>query len=53
MQRADGFTIVQIMVALLIAGILAWAVTEAIIDKRCAGDTSAALCAGRGKAGAG
>ncbi|HJV53164.1 MAG TPA: hypothetical protein VJ652_16980 [Noviherbaspirillum sp.] len=47
MRRAGGFTIVQIMLFLFIAGILAWAATEAIIEKRCESDPSATLCAGR------
>lgn len=47
MKRDGGFTIIQIMVVLFIAGIVVWAATETIIDKRCEDNPSAALCASR------
>lgn len=50
MKRSGGFTIIQVMVILLVVGIAIWAVTEALIERRCADDPAAALCANKSKA---
>jgi Tfp pilus assembly protein PilE len=50
MKQAKGFTIIQTMIVLLIAGIVAWFVINAIIDKRCEAEPSNALCADRAPA---
>lgn len=42
-----GWTIVQTMVALLIAGIVAAVVVELIIDRRCEADPTRSICAER------
>jgi prepilin-type N-terminal cleavage/methylation domain-containing protein len=47
MRQAKGFTIIQLMVVLLIAGIVASFVVDFIIDKRCEADPSRQLCADR------
>ena len=50
LQNADGWTIVQIMVALLIAGAVAAVAVEIIIDKRCEADPARSICADRSSA---
>jgi hypothetical protein len=47
MKQARGFTIIQLMVTLLIAGIVGWFVVDFIIDKRCEGDDSTPMCVQR------
>lgn len=47
MKRARGLTIVQLMLALLIAGVAARLVVDFIIEKRCESNHAAALCAER------
>ncbi|HYD59854.1 MAG TPA: type II secretion system protein [Noviherbaspirillum sp.] len=42
-----GWTIVQIMTALLIAGIVAAIAVEVVIDMRCEADPARSICAGR------
>lgn len=50
MKPAGGFTIVQIMLALLVVGIVLWAAVNAVIDKRCENDSAGTLCAKRATA---
>lgn len=50
MKPAGGFTIVQIMLALLAIGVVLWAVVNAAIDRRCADDPAGTLCAKRAAA---
>jgi len=45
MKRMKGLTIVQLMVVLLLAGIIAKIVVEVLIDKRCQSKSSIQLCA--------
>jgi competence protein ComGC len=47
MKRSKGFTIVQTMIILLIAGIVAWLVVNIIIDKRCESDPAKPICVDR------
>jgi Tfp pilus assembly protein PilW len=47
MKRMKGLTIVQLMVVLLLAGLVAKIVIEVLIDKRCESDPSTQLCADR------
>lgn len=42
-----GWTIVQTMVALLIAGIVVYLAVEIVIDKRCEEDPTRSICADR------
>ncbi|WP_158590482.1 hypothetical protein [Noviherbaspirillum cavernae] len=50
MKQAKGFTIVQTMVILFVAGIIGWFAVDAIIDKRCETEPSGAMCADRAPA---
>jgi hypothetical protein len=47
MKRARGITIVQLMVFLLIAGVVARFVVNFVIEKRCETNHTSALCKGR------
>lgn len=47
MKRMKGLTIVQLMVVLLVAGLVAKIVIELLIDKRCESNPSIQLCADR------
>ncbi len=47
MHASRGWTIVQIMTALLVAGIVAAVAVEVVIDLRCEADPARQICAGR------
>ncbi|WP_334187723.1 type II secretion system protein [Noviherbaspirillum sp.] len=44
MTKHSGFTIIQLMVVLLIAGLAGSFLINAIIEKRCESDPSSTLC---------
>jgi hypothetical protein len=47
MHAERGWTIVQIMTALLVAGIAAAVAVEVVIDMRCEADPARSICANR------
>ncbi|MFC7518404.1 hypothetical protein ACFQUU_25665 [Herbaspirillum sp. GCM10030257] len=46
-MKQQGWTIIQTMIALLIAGIVGTIAVRAIIDKRCEEDATRSICAKR------
>ncbi len=44
MTKKLGFTIIQLMIVLLIAGLAGSFLVNALIDKRCESDPSSSLC---------
>ena len=49
MRNNRGWTIIQTMIALLIAGLAGAVIVDVVIDKRCEADPSRPLCTDRQK----
>jgi Tfp pilus assembly protein PilW len=47
MTACRGLTIIQLMAALFVLGIVLWAAVNLFVDSRCESQPSASLCAGR------
>lgn len=47
MKRSAGWTIVQVMLAVLVAGLFLAFATEYLIERRCAQDPAREMCAKR------
>ncbi|HEV2610335.1 MAG TPA: hypothetical protein VGU61_08725 [Noviherbaspirillum sp.] len=50
MTKTAGFTIIQLMFVLLIAGLAGSFLVDALIDKRCESDPSSSFCTNKAKA---
>lgn len=49
MTKMAGFTIIQLMLVLLVAGLAGSFLVDALIDKRCESDPSSSLCTSKAK----
>lgn len=47
MKSQQGLTIVQTMIILFIVGIVGWFIVDHLVDERCEGDSTSALCVER------
>lgn len=52
MTKTAGFTIIQLMLVLLIAGLAGSFLVDVLIDKRCESDPTSSLCTGKTKSSA-